>query len=223
MGFDNAELSQPAHLDLTEWQQLPPAVYVPIQQPGAENDVAVLELRENGSGQSFLPAYTTVEALGAALGPEQAWMQILPSRIPQLAEQTEFVSILVDAAMPRDPESVANDLLDDGRLYIPSRPFSEGEEEALLEMQPIVGGQLALPVFTSREALIDGCGPHQPWVSIPASRLEEARLQVGADVIYEDQALPNHVRHRRNEAASGRVPGHGTDDEGGDDGRRVWA
>lgn len=90
-------------------------------------------------------------------------------------------------------------------------------------MQPIVGGQLALPVFTSRQALLEGCGPYQHWVSIPADRLEDVRQEVGADVVYRDHALPDQVRHPGNHQGSGRVPGSNGNDEGGDDGRRVWA
>lgn len=125
---------QPVHLDPSEWRELPAEVYVPIQPPGPDDDDAQLELRANGSGQSILPAYTTLESLGAALGAEQTWMQILSSRIPQLAEQADFVSVLVDAAMPCDTDTDIRDGDEDGLLYVPSRPYSEGDAEALLDV-----------------------------------------------------------------------------------------
>lgn len=80
-------------------------------------------------------------------------------------------------------------------MYLPSRPFRPGDELAKLELQPMPGGRLAVMAYSSLETLTVGCGPGQPWVSIPAGLLGEARRQAGADTVVLDTPLPAGLRH----------------------------
>lgn len=80
---------------------------------------------------------------------------------------------------------------------MPSRPFRAGDEQARLELQPTPGGLLALMAYSSRETLLAGCGPAQPWVSIPAGLLDEARQEAGADTIALDTPLPEWLQQWR--------------------------
>lgn len=214
MGSADSDVPPPEHIDPSEWQLLPAEVYVPIESaPQGGTDVQ-LELRATGDGRTILPAYSTLQSLAAACGSNQPWIKMPSSRMPDLAGEVGFVTILADAALPHIGAEIGWSGVDADWLYAPSRPFAAGDEQAMLELQPVVGDQFALPVFTSSETLVQGCGPYQPWVSFRADRLEYVRQSVGAHVVYVNQALPLQVRHPGNDEVASNVTGTATDDEG---------
>lgn len=187
-------------LEPQDWQGLPHEVYLPTQGVPADGDV-LLDVRTIGDGRQALPVYTALHVLASACGADTPWISVLSSRLPSLTPEVGADCVLIDAAMPYEPADTPAGTappsgdVEPAMLYAPSRPFRAGDEQAMLELQPIVGEQMALPVFSSPELLIAGCGQHQPWVSFPEHRLDEVRRSTGADVVFKDKALPEHVRH----------------------------
>ncbi len=133
---------------------------------------------------------------------------LLPAdRLPELRRAGGFDAVVVDVEIPpelrgsaagsveREPAWDDAGSTDWGLVYVPSRPFHLGDEQAKLELQPMPGGLLAVMSYSSRDTLKAGCGPEQPWVSIPAGLLDEARRQAGADTIVLDTPLPQRLRH----------------------------
>lgn len=214
----------PGLLPPDEWQTLPSEVYLPTDGPPSDNGEVILAVREVGDGRQALPVYTALQVLGSAYGMDSPWISVMSSRLQSLAPEVGAGSLLVDAAMPDDavaagdqdsaePHGTARSSgdIEPAMLYAPSRPFTEGDQQAMLELQPIVGDQFALVVFSSPELLVAGCGQYQPWVSFAEDLLETVRRSTGADVVFKDKALPEYVRHGPPDPANG--------NEGGTDGR----
>lgn len=55
-----------------------------------------------------------------------------------------------------------------------------------VQLRYLEDGTLTLPVFTSPEALVAGCGSGQAWVGIPMERVDEFRSLVGAELAVVD-------------------------------------
>lgn len=186
--------SGPAVLDPEESWHLPAQVFVPAR-PGP-----ILDVRELDDGRPALPVYSSIERLVTCCGHGQPWMLVSAAVLPELQRSGAFEVVVLDAPVPRDlrdvdpgwddPGSAAWDL-----VYVPSRRFHPGDEQARLELQPMPGGRLALMAYSSEESLAHGCGPGQPWVSVPSGLLDEARRLAGAGTIVLDTPLPVSLRH----------------------------
>ena len=196
-------------LDPDESWHLPAQVYVPARLGGASGGpmLDVRELTGDSYGRLVLPVYSSMERLIACCGSDQPWMLLPADRLPELARGGGFDVVVVDVDVRRELRGSAagevgrEPVWDDAEsaewelVYVPSRPFFPGDEQARLELQPMPGGRLALMAYSSLGTLRRGCGPHQRWVAVPAGLLDEARRQARADTIVLDTPLPQRLRH----------------------------
>jgi hypothetical protein len=79
-------------------------------------------------------------------------------------------------------------------VFVPSRPMTAEDHEAVLELRKTSEGALALVTYTSLERLVEGCGSQQAWISVPESELQHLAKQVDAQVILQDVPLPDEQR-----------------------------
>lgn len=155
-------------------------------------------------------AYSSLDAFLAGCGPDQPWVLLPQDRLAQFGRDGSgrfIFSVLLDVPMPVNLRGTSAGMADEEprwdtpesddwtEVYIPSRPFRPGQERAELELQPMPGQRLALMAYSSQRSLESGCGPRQPWVSIPAGLVSEARRQAGAHTICLDTPLPEYLRH----------------------------
>lgn len=174
----------------------------------------VLDVRELTDGRVALPVYSSLERLISCCGHSQPWVPFRSAQLPELARGGGFEVVVLDAAVPpelrasaagaaraveRDPRWQDPGSADWALVYLPSRPFRPGDEQARLELQPMRGGWLAVLAYSSLTLLAWGCGRGQSWVSVPAGLLDEARQQAGADTILLDTPLPPWLRHDADE------------------------
>ncbi|MGH3940875.1 MAG: SAV_915 family protein [Pseudonocardiaceae bacterium] len=206
MSADRKNVRRPTVLDPDESYHLPAEIFVPAR-PGAASSGAVLEVRELTDGRLAMVVYSSMERLIACCGGGQPWLAFGADQLPALQRGGGFDVVVVDVDVPEnlrrgmagaidgeqawhDPESTDWTL-----VFVPSRPFRPGDAEAKLELQPMPGDRLALMAYSSRELLCWGCGPHQPWVSVPAGLLDAVRQEAGAHTITLDTPLPARLRH----------------------------
>jgi hypothetical protein len=57
-------------------------------------------------------------------------------------------------------------------------------------------GRLALVAYTALDRLVDGCGRDQPWVVIPAAKLDEIDQHQPYDLILLDVEIPEEQRRK---------------------------
>ncbi|RZS39230.1 hypothetical protein EV193_104446 [Herbihabitans rhizosphaerae] len=200
--------ARPAMLDVDEADRMPYEVLLATQPGRSAEQRVMLELRESVNDQLAVLAYSSVQRLVECCGRGQSWITVPARELPRLKRIAGFKAVLLDVPLPldarhpdalpgtEDPSPFTGDGNDEDRvLYVPARPYLEGDGEALLELQPMREDQLALLAYSSLDLLVRGCGEHQPWVSFPADRIDEARRQSGADVVVMDMALPGWLRH----------------------------
>lgn len=199
-GGDGRVGSRPSVLEPDEHWHLPGQVCVPARPDRVQG--TLLEARELTDGRLALPVYSAMDRLITSCGAGQPWLMLSSERLPELQRSAGFDVLLLDVDLPHDlrPSSAESQWHDSGSTdwdlaYIPSRRFRPGDERAWLELQPMPGGRLAVMAYSSEEALRLGCGPGQPWVSVPAGLLDEVRRQSGAHTIVLDTALPEHLWH----------------------------
>lgn len=65
-----------------------------------------------------------------------------------------------------------------------------------MELRQTVNGEMVVLAFGALDALVEGCGPHQPWICLPADRLPDLVHSAGADGVLWDVALEPAQRHR---------------------------
>lgn len=77
-------------------------------------------------------------------------------------------------------------------VYVPSEQVQDQvTPETKVALRYLEDGTLTLPVFTSPEALVAGCGSGQPWIGIPVDRVDEFRELVGAELaVVDPEAAP---------------------------------
>lgn len=203
---------RPSVLDPDETWHLPEQVYL-AGRPDGESGGPLLELRSLGeNSQHAVLAYSSLDAFIEGCGADQPWILITRERLAELAASSDTVfSVLLDVAFPAELRGTSGGLAGEEprwdvpesevwtSVYVPSRPYRRGQENAELELQPMPGQRLALMAYSSQRSLEAGCGPHQPWVSIPAGLVGEARRQAGAHTVCLDTPLPKHIRHGSNE------------------------
>lgn len=202
--------SGPRPLAPDETEDLPGKVYL-AARPHRGSGGPMLELRSVAKEpQPVVLAYSSLERFLAGAGPDQPWMLVPSQRLADLAsgENGRFGwSVLLDEPLPLELRGTAGgpadgeaswddeESADWDHVFVPSRVFNRDDEQALLELQPLASGHLALIAYSSLRSLEIGCGPQQSWVTIPAGLLSEARRQSGADMICLDMPLPERVRH----------------------------
>jgi hypothetical protein len=88
---------------------------------------------------------------------------------------------------------------EDPPFFVLCQQTSLRDAEHILELRRDPQGRLSVVVFSSLDLLVEGCGEFQPWVAIPASRLETVVEEVGAEVILLDVLLGSEQRHTEDE------------------------
>lgn len=82
-------------------------------------------------------------------------------------------------------------------VYVPcTTPSPPGADTLSIEFVEIPDGQTALPVYSALDRLVDGRGPHQPWVVMPSQKLNEVAESVPFDLILLDVSMPDEHRRR---------------------------
>lgn len=200
---------RPSVVDPDEQWYMPEQVYVAANPDPASSGPALALYELGERGQHVILAYLTLELFISSCGPDQPWMLTPSTHLSQLAQKSKDLtfSVLLDQRLPSALRGTATGLVTEEPvwsdeesedwmpLFIPSRPFRSGDQQALFELQPLTGGRLALMLYSSQRSLVAGCGPEQPWVSIPAGLISEARRQSGAHTICLDTPLPEGLRH----------------------------
>lgn len=171
----------------------------------------MLELRAVGEQERrAVLAYSSLDRFLESCGADQPWVLLTVERLTAVAQDGAGgfrFSVMLDVSLPADLRGTAGGMADaeaswdapDSEdwswLYLPSRPFRAGQEQAELELQPMPGERLAVMAYTSRRSVEVGCGEQQPWVSVPAGLMSDVRRQAGADTICLDTPLPPYLRH----------------------------
>lgn len=78
--------------------------------------------------------------------------------------------------------------------FLPALPRSGELSEVRPALKPLEDQGLALPVYTSLEYLVEGCGKQQPWVAVRDEDLEQVFHDSQADVVIVDAALPEEAQ-----------------------------
>lgn len=91
----------PANAKGVQPMDLPEVVIVPAH-PGGGGTEVLFETRTDDAGQAVLPAFSSVQRLVAAFGPDQPWLALKLETARELAISTGLADILIDPAVPRD-------------------------------------------------------------------------------------------------------------------------
>ncbi|WP_345358301.1 SAV_915 family protein [Saccharopolyspora cebuensis] len=104
------------------------------------------------------------------------------------SEEREMVApAVLDSASGVDEEH--------GELaYVPSKKFTRGDREAVLELRATEDGQIAVLAYSSLALLVEACGERQPWVSLRWAALQELQRRGDADVILWNVEIPKDLR-----------------------------
>ncbi|MCP2236824.1 SAV_915 family protein [Prauserella halophila] len=79
-------------------------------------------------------------------------------------------------------------------VYLPSERVHYGDEEATVELRRLEDERLVLLAFTSLEALVEGCGEGQPWLSVRSDYLNRIVTDSGATEVLWNAVLPDDQR-----------------------------
>jgi hypothetical protein len=99
---------------------------------------------------------------------------------------------MAEAAGPVEPRLIPP------LLYVPVADPDVGDEMTV-EFHRLADGRLALLVYTALDRLVTGCGPNQPWVVLPAAKLDEIDQYQPYDVILLDVPIPEDRRRKAGE------------------------
>lgn len=81
------------------------------------------------------------------------------------------------------------------RIFAASRSPYLGDSELLFELRETRSGQIALMVYSSKEALVQACGTGQSWTKLRSADIPWLAKTVGFKAIVFDLALPAELRH----------------------------
>ncbi|PXY17692.1 hypothetical protein BAY59_35775 [Prauserella coralliicola] len=167
---------------------------------------AAIELWELRDGTRVVVGYTTFTALAASAGAGQPFRRLTTAELARVCGAAE-VRVLLDELLPGGPRHPEPDvagqpnlpLLEEAEpagdlLYVPSRPSRPGDAEVGVELQRY-RNRATMLAYTSAQALEAGCGPHQPWVSIPARVLDAVLAECGAEQVLLNPVLSEGSRH----------------------------
>jgi len=79
----------------------PEVVIVPAH-PASDQTEVLFETRPDDAGRDVLPAFSSVERLVAAFGPDQPWLALRLETARELAISTGLADILIDPVVPSD-------------------------------------------------------------------------------------------------------------------------
>ncbi len=79
-------------------------------------------------------------------------------------------------------------------IYLPSARVRQGDDEATVELRRLEDGRLVVLAYTSLEALVEGCGERQPWLSVRSEYLEQIVSGSGATEVLRNAMLPDEQR-----------------------------
>ncbi|TKG73194.1 MULTISPECIES: SAV_915 family protein [Prauserella] len=79
-------------------------------------------------------------------------------------------------------------------VYLPSERVRQGDAEATVELRRLEDGRLVVLAYTSVEALVEGCGERQPWLSVRSEYLEQIVSGSGATEVLWNAVLPDEQR-----------------------------
>jgi hypothetical protein len=80
---------------------VPEVVIVPAH-PGGDRAEVLFETRADDEGRDVLPAFSSVQRLVAAFGPDQPWLALRLHTARELAITSGLADILIDPVVPRD-------------------------------------------------------------------------------------------------------------------------
>lgn len=156
--------------------------------------------------EKMLVAYSSVERLLDECGAGQPWIEVSAVTLEQVCWDHGVTVVALDMSLPIEPrypepteEQPDLPMLEpmpegDGHVYLPSRPVARGQRTAELELREHEG-QLAALVFTSPEALHEGCGPYQPWVKVRVEDLDDVVAEAGAAGTLFNAVLADDARY----------------------------
>ncbi|WP_146239985.1 SAV_915 family protein [Prauserella flavalba] len=79
-------------------------------------------------------------------------------------------------------------------VYLPSERVQQGDAEATVELRRLEDGRLVVLAYTSLQALVEGCGERQPWLSVRGEYLEQIVTGSGAAEVLWNAVLPDEQR-----------------------------
>lgn len=79
-------------------------------------------------------------------------------------------------------------------VYLPSERVQRGDQEATVELRRLEDGRLVVLAYTSLEALVEGCGERQPWLSVRSPYLEQIVADSWASEVLWNAVLPDDQR-----------------------------
>lgn len=100
------------------------------------------------------------------------------------------------AVLDRDGRLTDEALAERGWVFVPTAPPLGPGDPVRPELRRTGDERLALPAYTSLAELVSGCGPHQPWVLVPADWLERMGEECRCDVIVLNAVLCAEWRHQ---------------------------
>jgi hypothetical protein len=80
-------------------------------------------------------------------------------------------------------------------VFIPTRKVNSGDPAATLELRHADDGRTALLAYTSAELLVEACGRYQPWIAVPAHKLEYLHDAGAFDFLAMNVELTEDMRH----------------------------
>ncbi|GAB3490690.1 SAV_915 family protein [Amycolatopsis cihanbeyliensis] len=80
-------------------------------------------------------------------------------------------------------------------VYLPTQRVEAGDPAASLELRRTEDGRTALVAYSSQELLVAGCGASQPWIAVPAHKLERLYDTGAFDFLALNVELTEDMRH----------------------------
>lgn len=188
-------------------ERCPDGLYVLTVPVDGGERVEVWELQ---GGSTAIVGFSSVTELVAACGAGQPFRHIDADEIEHVCFVSATETVVINTPIPVEPRYPDVDVVEAPELavpsepdqgstplaYLPSRPSYPGDAQVGLELQPY-GGRLALLVYTSPEALEQGCGPHQAWIAVHPDDLDLVAAQAGANQMLFNPTLADESRHDR--------------------------
>jgi hypothetical protein len=86
--------------------------------------------------------------------------------------------------------------VDSGFVFLPARQVIGPGEQVFAELRRLPDGRIALPCYSTLPGLVEACGPHQSWVSVPAAWLDRLHRELGFDAVAMNLPLAATARHQ---------------------------
>ncbi|MDV6011008.1 SAV_915 family protein [Haloechinothrix sp. LS1_15] len=170
-----------------------------------------IELRQSPQGEIVVVAFSGFSLLAASAGTGQPYVRMTVDELERVGEAIRpIVLVGLDVWLPeghRYPEPDPRDQpplerldatpVDEGQVWIPTRPVRRGDRRVTAELhreQP--GSPPLLCVYTSLEQLREACGPYQAAAAIEIDRIEQVAQECGAHGVVVNPILAEEARHK---------------------------